>query len=909
MRVEDKRQIEQERLSWAIAQAIRQSMDLTEILETTVIKIRQFLACDRVIIYRFNLDWSGVVVAESVAAPWTSTLDKIITDSCFQTKWVELYKQGRVKAIANIHSANLNPCHIELLTKFQVQANMVVPILQGHGKDWDATPPEKEPDVSIASRLWGLLIAHQCETPRQWEPQESDLLFALSTQVALAIQQAELYQQAQASVFRQRRMASQLSKLNRSVRMLLECNKLLAQATEESKLLQDICQIVTTVGGYQLAWVGLRDSQETDPLLVKGQAFESGDFANPSLTESGLADIGDDFIAQAIRTSEPCLVQNLKLMAAGVQHDYAVAIALPLRFEEIVGILTICSKQANAFDVAEVELLKELAETLSHGLMSLRARSLLKQTNERLQREMSDRQYTEVALRESYNLLHTVIDTTPDAVFVKNLEGCYVLMNLSGASLFNKLPEEIIGQDDTDLLAPEVAAKVQANDRSIIESNSCQIIEEPIIIQGEERTYLTSKSTYRDAEGNVLGLVGFAKDITPLKQTQKALHQANEKLELRVLARTAELSQANAALAESEERLRLFVEYAPSAIAMFDNKMHYLAASQRWLIDYDLREPEISGRSHYEVFPEIPDSWKENYKNVLAGAVIKSEEDSLIRADGSTDWIRYELHPWHNAAGEVGGLIMFTEVITKRKEAEQNLQKANDELVRSNTELEQFAYIASHDLREPLRKIKSYAELLAETYQGQLDDTADKYITYVTDGATRMQALISDLLTYSRVGRGNLTLEVTNLATVLEQTLGDLSVSIAETSALITADPLPTVQANGQQMAQLFLNLIANAIKFRGEATPKIEVKAELQDKEWLVAVRDNGIGIKPQYAERIFEIFQRLHSREKYPGTGIGLAICRKIVERHGGRIWLESQLGQGTTFYFTLPVSCSLT
>jgi PAS domain-containing protein len=217
---------------------------------------------------------------------------------------------------------------------------------------------------------------------------------------------------------------------------------------------------------------------------------------------------------------------------------------------------------------------------------------------------MSDRQYTEVALRESYNLLHTVIDTTPDAVFVKNLEGCYVLMNLSGASLFNKLPEEIIGQDDTDLLAPEVAAKVQANDRSIIESNSCQIIEEPIIIQGEERTYLTSKSTYRDAEGTFWGLWALPK-ILPLKQTQKALHQANEKLELRVLARTAELSQANAALAESEERLRLFVEYAPSAIAMFDNKMHYLAASQRWLIDYDLREPEISGRSHYEVFPEF----------------------------------------------------------------------------------------------------------------------------------------------------------------------------------------------------------------------------------------------------------------------------------------------------------------
>lgn len=187
--------------------------------------------------------------------------------------------------------------------------------------------------------------------------------------------------------------------------------------------------------------------------------------------------------------------------------------------------------------------------------------------------------------------------------------------------------------------------------------------------------------------------------------------------------------------------------------------------------------------------------------------------------------------------------------------------------------------------------------------QGQLDDTADKYITYITDGATRMQALISDLLTYSRVGRGNLTLEQTALSTVLEQTLGDLSITIEENSAVIIAGPLPTVQVNAQQMGQLFLNLIGNGIKFRSEATPKIEVKAELHECEWLIAVRDNGIGIKPQYSQRIFEIFQRLHSREKYPGTGIGLAICRKIVERHGGRIWMESKLGQSTTFYFTLP------
>jgi PAS domain S-box-containing protein len=773
MSIGEQRQIDQERLSWAMLEQIRQSMDLNEILETTVTKVRQFLACDRVIIYRFNPDWSGVVVAESVEVPWTSTLDKTITDPCFQKNWVELYKKGRVKAIANIHDANLDSCHIQLLAKYQVQANMVVPILQSKAKDWDTIPSRKGQDVSIENRLWGLLIAHHCASPRQWELQETDLLFSLSSQVALAIQQAELYQQAQTEVFRQRRMASQLSKLNRSVKMLLECNKLLVQATDESKLLQDICQIVIAVGGYQLAWIGLTESQAASQLRIRGQAFEPGEFENPPIVESQLANLDSDFIAQALDTSEPSFIRNLKLEATGVQHNYAVAIALPLHSEGISGVLTIYSKQANAFDVAEVELLKELAETLSHGLMTLRARSLLKQTNEQLRREICDRKQAEAALQESYNLLRSVINASSDPIFVTDRQGCFKLINASGASLFNKSVEEIRGQDSSVLLPPEVYAQHQANDQKVITSGKSDTSEATFVVQGEAKTYLITKNVYSDQVGNILGLVGFTKDITSLKQTQNALREANNDLEQRVQARTAELSQANA------------------------------------------------------------------------------------------------------------------------------------ELARSNTELEQFAYIASHDLREPLRKIKSYVELLAENYQGQLDDTADKYITYVTDGATRMQALIADLLTYSRVGQGNLTLEPTDLGTVLEQTLGDLSVTIEENSALITADPLPTVRANAQQIAQLFLNLIGNAIKFQGKATPKIEVKAELQECQWLIAVRDNGIGIKPQYAERIFEIFQRLHSREKYAGTGIGLAICRKIVERHGGRIWMESQLGLGTTFYFTLPAS----
>jgi PAS domain S-box-containing protein len=371
-----------------------------------------------------------------------------------------------------------------------------------------------------------------------------------------------------------------------------------------------------------------------------------------------------------------------------------------------------------------------------------------------IMRDISERKQTEAALQASYNLLESIINATPDSIFVKNRQQRYLLSNAVRASLFNKSVPEIFGKDDSFLFPPELCAKIQADDSRIMESGNTETLEEVFIVEGEPRTYLTTKSVYRDAEDKIQGLVGFAKDITPQKQT------------------------------------------------------------------------------------------------------------------------------------------------------EQQLQALNAELVRSNQELEQFAYVASHDLREPLRKIKSYTDLLVKRYQGQLDEKADKYIAYITNGAERMQALITDLLTYSRVGKGELHKEPIDLHSVLHQTLSDLSRAIRESNAVITATPLPTVNGNPRQMGQLLQNLISNAIKYRSTQAPEIQIKAVRQDRYWTISVQDNGIGIDPQFAERIFVIFQRLHAKDEYDGTGIGLAICKKIVERHGGRIWSESQLSKGTTFFFTLPV-----
>ncbi len=241
--------------------------------------------------------------------------------------------------------------------------------------------------------------------------------------------------------------------------------------------------------------------------------------------------------------------------------------------------------------------------------------------------------------------------------------------------------------------------------------------------------------------------------------------------------------------------------------------------------------------------------------------------------------------------------------LDERRRTEQRLAQYAGDLARSNAELEQFAYVASHDLQEPLRMVASFTQLLAKRYQGKLDQEADEFIGYAVEGARRMQQLINDLLAFSRVGTRGKPLKPTALDHLLDQALANLGPAIEESRAEITREPLPTIPGDEVQLLQLFQNLLANGIKFRGQVPPRLHVSAAPQDGEWVCAVRDNGIGIAPEHQERIFQIFQRLHARSEYPGTGLGLALCRKIVERHGGRIWVESQPGQGSTFYFSLP------
>jgi light-regulated signal transduction histidine kinase (bacteriophytochrome) len=295
-------------------------------------------------------------------------------------------------------------------------------------------------------------------------------------------------------------------------------------------------------------------------------------------------------------------------------------------------------------------------------------------------------------------------------------------------------------------------------------------------------------------------------------------------------------------------------------------------------------------------------------KNIYAYPEERAQLIQRLREEGSVQ--NYELRV-RVKSGEIRNIILSMQPILYNEEEcilsvfvdISERKKMEQELQRSNNELEQFAYVASHDLQEPLRAVAGMVQLLGQRYKGKLDERADEYIDHAVEASGRMQSLINDLLDYSRVGRLAKPFTSTNLERLLDAALANLQLAVQESGAQITHDPLPTLMVDASQLTQVFQNLIGNAIKFRGERSLQIHVSASQVENEWRIGIHDNGIGIEPQYFERIFLIFQRLHTRREYAGTGIGLSLCKKIIERHHGQIWVESQPGQGSTFYFKIP------
>jgi PAS domain S-box-containing protein len=367
----------------------------------------------------------------------------------------------------------------------------------------------------------------------------------------------------------------------------------------------------------------------------------------------------------------------------------------------------------------------------------------------------------------------------------------------------------------------------------------------------------------------------------------------------------SERRRVEGALRESEEKYRTILENIEDGYYEVDLTGNLTFFNDSMCRIWGYAREELMGMNNRQYSDKVnAEKVFQAYNNVYrSGEPSRVCDYEIISKDGTKRCIEASVSLQKDSSGKPIGFRGIVRDITGRKRAEEALKEKTQELARSNKDLEQFAYVASHDLQEPLRMVTSYVQLLAKRYKSKLDSDADEFINFAMDGAIRMQKLINDLLNYSRMSTQGKEPEPTDCEIVLNQSLNNLKVAIDENGALVTHDSLPTVMADSPQLVELFQNLVGNAIKFRGAEPPRVHVSAGRNGNGWTFSVRDNGIGIAPEYAKRIFIIFQRLHSREMYAGTGIGLAICQRIVERHGGHIWVESEVGKGATFYFTLP------
>lgn len=498
-----------------------------------------------------------------------------------------------------------------------------------------------------------------------------------------------------------------------------------------------------------------------------------------------------------------------------------------------------------------------------------------------ISRDMTQQRRAAAALRESEERFRSVVMLAPFPMMVQAEDGSVVLINDAWTAISGYTADDILTTRAWTAKAyGSEASRVDAEIRSLYGITQPSMEGEYVIrtATGELRTWeFTSAPLGRDAHGRRL-LISSASDVTERKQAQ---------LEL----------------ASSEARFRSIVNSSPSAMYLYrlheDGRLELTSANPAADKIIGIGHAALIGLSIEEAFPALIDTEVPDMYRAVARGDIESQTFEMPYEDDRTTGY-FSVTVFRTEPGTVA--VDFIDV-TSRKRAEDELLKRTEELLRSNSELEKFAYIASHDLQEPLRMITSYTQLLARRYEGQLDADAQTYIGFAVDGAKRMQNLINELLVYSRIGTVSESFVSSDLETVLAGVLKAIEVAIGESGATVTHDPLPTIACDPTQIGQVLQNLLTNALKFRSEAPPAVHIGAVRGEGEWAFSVSDNGLGIEPTYHDLIFVIFQRLESRAEYPGTGMGLAICKRVIERHGGRIWVESAVGKGSTFFFTLP------
>jgi len=675
-----------------------------------------------------------------------------------------------------------------------------------------------------------------------------------------------------------KRKEQQLLRLNRILKALEKSSKAMLKAGDEISYLNEVCRIVVDDCKFSMVWIGFARNNEAktvEPIVFSG--FDKGYLETLNITwEDNPRGRGPT--GTAIRTGKIAVCRNMDTdpafapwRAEALKRGYRSSIVIPLLDKDLAfGAINIYSGEPDSFTGQEVEFLTELAADLSYGIVSLRMKAAQATAEEEL--------------RQSEQRLKYHFENSPLAIIEWDSNFIVTKWSDKAERIFGWMAEETVGKriDSLNMIYEEDLPIVAVTMKRLG--------------SGKENVVVSSNRNYRKS-GEVIHCTWYNSVLYNERGEMSSV--------MSLIDDYTERKKAEESLRESEEKLKLALQNGSIGVWVWDIRTNAIEWDERMERIFGI-EPGNFGKS-YAAFESC--LVEEDIPHVRLALKQALEKDvpfqtvyRIIYGKNETKYISAKAMVNRDASGiPVKMTGVCYDVTEMKKDTEQTLFSLNDELLRSNKELEQFAYVASHDLQEPLRMVSSFTQLLAMRYSDKLDKDAKEFIQYAVEGASHMQKLINDLLAYSRIQTRGKEFTPVDMNEVLGKALFNLGAKIKEINALVSNDELPVLFADEGQMVQLFQNLIGNAVKFSVKS-PIIHISVTEEKEHFVFSVKDNGIGIEKQYFERIFQIFQKLHPRDEFEGTGIGLAVCRRIIERHGGKIWVESEKDRGSAFYFTL-------